>query len=1037
MSKIRPQFRRYLLRTNDEGIRLPQEIPVGRNFDWRFFLDQLYTNANMEQRPLIYIYPRGGGDPRIYTLGNTFNQLLEMILDQNGEADPDLDEYTDEFSQIIQNAESIYLTAATPALQNWQGAGFFPYWCISPHIQKSNHLERYQIFCESQLKDEAVRSVFNDNCFIYTCRMSGIFTTAEMHMIKNVYGMRKDITTKCIHKFAEDMNLHITIHRYRNAKVEINTQHFGDRSSPRKFNIAQHEKHWFLYEKVKYQGLSIKWTTNNEVTSLRLIKILMDRGLFQKITMKQSLMLTNQFFNNRLKFDAISLSESNYRLFRPSPVYCCDKLMRDKECSECHGEAPAPKIKEKPFAVFYADTETYEVDHGDHIELKPYIIMTVGKGRHHNVHLFNKSGQMDSFFNELYRSSGATPETIKGKKIVVYFHNLKFDFCQVLSQMPGYDGIKILRKDNTVYRVTFSYKCNPYHGRTIGGCTVKFEFRCSCLMMGGESLESCASTYLDTKEDHKHPCLYSWYCYDNLDQKVDTWENISNCYTQRSKTRNPDKVKAELSAFREFISDKTQYWTASGEIKMWKFYIDYCRQDCFLLRDTFEKFRILFRETLDIDPVDYLTISSLAEAYYYREGAFQDVYEMSGIPQMFCQKAVVGGRCMTAWNKSYHVQKKTEDYDACSLYPSAMMRQGFPTGKPYLFQGSDVQKYAYYIARVRITKLDRKLPFPVIGDIDDTGGRRFSNDIVGKEFIVDKNTIEDFRRFQKGEVEIIEGYAWRGLNTKVQQIVQKLYDLRNLYKTSELEPYRSMRVVEKILKLILNSAYGKTITRMSEYETVIKTNKTKDPYIYNNYYNIRSCDDLGHHILIDRYKEKNDHWNRPHIGAGVLSMSKRIMNEVMDIADRLGVQIYYTDTDSMQIDSNGLWKVENQFQLEYGRSLKGADLGNFHCDFSLRDSKGKKVKDPYSIEGIYLGKKMYACRLESESGDKGYHLVMKGIPNSLVKWDHYLQMMEDHSPKFNLLEAKVGIRTTKFQTTIPMKFERSVRRPDTEIITVS
>jgi len=31
-------------------------------------------------------------------------------------------------------------------------------------------------------------------------------------------------------------------------------------------------------------------------------------------------------------------------------------------------------------------------------------------------------------------------------------------------------------------------------------------------------------------------------------------------------------------------------------------------------------------------------------------------------------------------------------------------------------------------------------------------------------------------------------------------------------------------------------------------------------------------------------------------------MSKRIMNEVMCLAEDLGIEIYYTDTDSMHID---------------------------------------------------------------------------------------------------------------------------------------
>jgi hypothetical protein len=38
-----------------------------------------------------------------------------------------------------------------------------------------------------------------------------------------------------------------------------------------------------------------------------------------------------------------------------------------------------------------------------------------------------------------------------------------------------------------------------------------------------------------------------------------------------------------------------------------------------------------------------------------------------------------------------------------------------------------------------------------------------------------------------------------------------------------------------------------------------------------------------------------------YIGAFILSMSKRIMSEVMCLAEDNGIEIYYQDTDSMHI----------------------------------------------------------------------------------------------------------------------------------------
>ena len=105
--------------------------------------------------------------------------------------------------------------------------------------------------------------------------------------------------------------------------------------------------------------------------------------------------------------------------------------------------------------------------------------------------------------------------------------------------------------------------------------------------------------------------------------------------------------------------------------------------------------------------------------------------------------------------------------------------------------------------------------------------------------------------------------------------------------------------------------------------------------IYQHYENIKACYKIGEYYIVDKLKDRNDHWNRPHVGCAILSQSKRIMNQVMVLAYELGVDIYYTDTDSMQIDSEGLTKLVGEYRKKYGHELVGKERGQFHCDFSL------------------------------------------------------------------------------------------------------
>ena len=66
---------------------------------------------------------------------------------------------------------------------------------------------------------------------------------------------------------------------------------------------------------------------------------------------------------------------------------------------------------------------------------------------------------------------------------------------------------------------------------------------------------------------------------------------------------------------------------------------------------------------------------------------FNDVAMFCGVIQRYISNCIVGGRCMTNSNKMYHVKRKLADFDACSLYPSAMRRiLGYLKGSPKVLQ---------------------------------------------------------------------------------------------------------------------------------------------------------------------------------------------------------------------------------------------------------------------------------------------------------------------------------------------------------------
>ena len=166
-----------------------------------------------------------------------------------------------------------------------------------------------------------------------------------------------------------------------------------------------------------------------------------------------------------------------------------------------------------------------------------------------------------------------------------------------------------------------------------------------------------------------------------------------------------------------------------------------------------------------------------------KSGCYDNVYQVSGVLQQYISRCVVGGRVMTARNKQYHVKQKIADFDACSLYPSAMyFMLGFLKGLPKVLENNSydfLQQQDGYFIRVKIIKLNKYLDFPLTSKLNDNGVRDFTNDMDNELIYIDKVGLEDLITFHDAEFEIIDGYYFNeGRNNNINQVIKYLYDLR-------------------------------------------------------------------------------------------------------------------------------------------------------------------------------------------------------------------------------------------------------------------
>jgi hypothetical protein len=474
-----------------------------------------------------------------------------------------------------------------------------------------------------------------------------------------------------------------------------------------------------------------------------------------------------------------------------------------------------------------------------------------------------------------------------------------------------------------------------------------------------------------------------------------------NLYTQA----NIEKRFVSIEEALKIIADDEEIQFLQN-ISRWNLQVDdtydiikysslYCEIDCKILYEGYNTFRKWIKETFKLD-IDYiLTGASLAHQYFVNEGCYEGVNELGGVPQLFIQGCVVGGRVMCAENKKMMLDYVINDFDAVSLYPSAMYRMdGFLKGVPKVIENLDynwIKKQDGYFIDIVIDSVGIKRKFPLMSYKNEAGVRVFSNDMVGRTVRADKYTIEDMIKFQGITFTVVRGYYFDdGFNTKVRDVITTIFNKR-------LDAKKVKNPIEMVYKLIMNSGYGKSIMKPVETESrFFDTYDGEDEfnvYLTRNYNWVTSYVKFGNKIKVNTVKTLMDHFNIAQVGVCILSNSKRIMNEVMCLAEDSNIDLYYQDTDSMHLRNEHIPILSKVFKETYGRELIGKGLGQFHSDFDLPG-----CSDIVAVKSIFLGKKCYIDKLEgtNKNGEKetGFHIRMKGIPEKCI---HYIV---EHSKKY-------------------------------------
>ena len=840
-----------------------------------------------------------------------------------------------------------------------------------PYINTSGlDLSRYQIYDQEQAYNVKTINA-REHCLMNTLLQSGVDKTL-VNQLKINYNSGTHISKKDLTKIAKLINRNIVVHNY--IGIRLNKKRFKSINSDKKdINIAMSNNHYFLFEKTHYSKFSIG--------KYKLVK---DEPKFYNIIIKKgkyfyrdpnkakisSLLLVKKFQEQNYfkKLDLSKFQETGSHAETKHNIYL-NNIQNEQR--------PVKPNKEKEMKqrnIIYADTET-------NVSRKEHKLMLIAgvSDETDKIFLFN-------IYDELYSEKKEQSVVYKflnkstsngTKDALIYFHNLKYDY----TILERYLNIrKKCTKDGNMYNVVCSYK----------GCEI--EFRDSYKLLSFSLKKLCKDFNLPKEICKKEAISYKYYEKHNNGKRIKTKR-------YRKQLSNNDKL-----VFDEVIKDELSYDPKNQTFNPWSYYKKYLRYDCLSLKAILKEFnklimKITYNEETkkSITIYDCLTISSLTDSYMRNQGVYDGVYEVTGNLRAYIGKAVYGGRvCVNEKYKKKVIEEKMSDYDGVSLYPSAIKRLcdeiGLPTGAAKRFKSNELNEWKnkiYSVLTIKINKVNKIQQMPFIA-VRSEGSIKYTNEAPEQPFEIDNTGLEDLIKFHNIEYEVLDGVYWdEGVNKKMGKVIQKLFNARQEYRETN-------KALANTLKLMLNSSYGKTIMKQSNTrkqiikESTNKYNKETKKWEKSNSTNFNDfvCNNFN---TIKSYRKLNDNtyeiemicadfsYNRAHVGCSILSMSKRIMNEVFDVANTLKVPIYYTDTDSLHCRYEDVSKIEEAYFKTYNKKLNGNQLGQFHTDFDLDGA----CDEIYATKSIFLGKKSYLDVLESKdkNGEKitGYHIRLKGI----------------------------------------------------------
>lgn len=815
-------------------------------------------------------------------------------------------------------------------------------------------LTRYQIY--SEINDESNKT----NCFIHAMIQSGSFDDIKIKQAMNMIKTPLIPLTK-MREIADKLDIHIEIYTDGENKIHYNSD------SDNHIKLCLFDDHYFLDDnKTNITSYALEhYFEIKDIDRFNQITMVRSDGYYQRRSDRN--ISSGKLVRFLLENKDIYLNEIVEKSFESNydePVEI-DDLEYDSDCQfiEFHDKRDLDNDK---WNHLYLDFEACTVDkNGNNLAYHiPYQVN--GK--------YVEGGSNKLLWQVTFTGEDCGLKILSKitKNTVIFAHNMKYDI-------------------NFLFKYTLNDRTCERNGQFITGDSLFYNMQ----TQNRYKLIYRDTFHMISKSLKEFPKMFQL---PEMQKEVISYK----IYTPTSINEPDYPIRLALDKLTSsndmiVMLENIFKWnlvTRPGYFDHMKYSAIYCKQDVNIMYEGYQVFKRWMQEITGLNIMNYSTISSIAYDYTVKAGCFEGCFNITGTPRLFIDQCVVGGRCMTSENKMHHIKDvPIQALDGVALYPSSMYRQGFLKGIPKVLETQDyeiIRNYDSYFIEINVNKVGIMRKFPLLSRIDSNGVRQFSNDLLGVHY-VDKVSLEDLIEYHQIEFEIIRGYYFdEGRNNTIRLVIKDLFDNR-VQKKKEGNP------IQEVYKLIMNSIYGRTLLKYDEKQ--IRYVRSKEPhftYLCRNFEYIDNWNKIegADKYRVQSFKTVDEHFSAPHIGCEVLSMSKRIMNEVMGLADDLKINIYLTDTDSMHIDDHSIKLLQEEYLDKYGRDLIGKNLGQFHPDFDYETDEGFGL--PYAVELIAVGKKTYVDKIKVGDDRFKYHIRMKAIPSRCI--DDTIKCLYDNDP---------------------------------------